>query len=231
MTEFAEQLRRLRLVPPAALPDDEFVTRVMLACRTTPLHRAAPIKRVKLYGLVALAAGISLTVGALSLRPAPPAPERFTARGVTSSSPAVTVQAFVGRSDGGAPPALLEGAALRAGDGVLVRYSNPGVHEAFLMVFAIDQRGTVHWLHPAYLDERTDPQSLRLAVGVTERVLPEIAEPEEPAPGELRVYALLTLEPLAVHAVEQRLNGAAVNVPALFPEAEVESWRCTWLAR
>jgi len=66
---------------------------------------------------------------------------------------------------------------------------------------------------------------------VTERVLSEVAEPENPAPGALRVYALLSRAPLAVKSVESRLEAGAAPVAELFPEAEVEEWRCTWRAR
>jgi hypothetical protein len=99
------------------------------------------------------------------------------------------------------------------------------------MVFALDQRGDVHWLHPAYLNENENPSSLELAPHTDWRALDEVAEPESPAPGPLRVYALLTPAPLNVKDVEARLARKAQPVSALFPGLEVEEWRCTWHAR
>jgi hypothetical protein len=153
------------------------------------------------------------------------------ARGNGDAGLSATVQAFVGHAAPGAPPPLLEGAELRPGDGILVRYSNPTSRDVYLAVFALDQRGSVHWIHPAYLDAATNPLSLRLAPGTTERVLPEIAEPDSPAPGALRVYALLSATPLDVKRVEARLGDKTRSVAELFSEAEVEEWRCSWKAR
>jgi hypothetical protein len=124
----------------------------------------------------------------------------------------------------------LEGAVLHPGDGILVRYSNPLARDVYLMVFALDEQGAVHWLHPAYVSDATNPTSLKLAREVTERVLPEVAEPENPAPGALRVYALLSRAPLDVKSVEGKLQAGAAPVAELFPDAEVEEWRCTWRA-
>jgi hypothetical protein len=153
------------------------------------------------------------------------------ARGNGNAGLSATVQAFVAHAGPGAPLPLLEGAELRPGDGILVRYSNPTARDVYLMVFALDERGSVHWLHPAYLDEATNPLSLRLAAGTTERVLPEVAEPEAPARGALRVYALLSATPLDVKRVEARLADGARPVTELFSETEVEEWRCSWQAR
>jgi hypothetical protein len=130
----------------------------------------------------------------------------------------------------GVAPALLEGAELGPGDGILVRYSTPSDRPAFLMVFALDELGDVHWIHPAYLHESDSPTSLELERGATLRVLDEVAEPENPAPGPLRVYALLSDAPLRVKEVEAKLATSRSPVHESFPEVEVEEWRCTWRA-
>jgi len=240
MTRFADELRELRVSPSTALSDDDFVASVMAACTTEAdaPHAAKPgAVRAAIFGLgaaLALAAALALRLGAW---PSPTPTEgraagsgSFAARGAEGGL-AATVQAFVGHAAPGKAPPLLEGATLRPGDGILVRYSNPLARDVYLMVFALDEQRAVHWLHPAYVDENTNPTSLKLAREVTERVLPEVAEPENPAPGALRVYALLSRVPFDVKGVEHKLAFDTASVPELFPDAEVEEWRCTWHAR
>lgn len=225
-TKLAEELLSLRWGLPGAAADDDFVARVMDACadaREAP--KSQPNRRAFGVG-AALAAAACLALG-VGLWPRAPA-ETITARGVVPEGLRATVQAFVGRAAPGSAPALLEGARLGPGDGILVRYSNHSTAAVYLMVFALDERGSVHWLHPAYLNESTNPTSLELARNVTHRVLPEVAEPEDAAAGALRVYALLSPRALDVKSVENELGAANPDVSALFPEAEVEEWRCTW---
>lgn len=240
MSEFSEQLRQLRLGLADTPSADDFVDRVLEACAgDAPAASAGVAKRAArpfragwlLGGVVAVAAGTLLGVGHWPSSPADPMPSAFVARGASTSAISATVQAFVGHAVTGVAPPLLEGAELRAGDGIVVRYSNPAPRKVYLMVFAVDERAAVHWLHPAYLSESTNPTSLELEPGASERLLPEVAEPEAPAPGTLRVYGLLTSVPLDVKSVERRLTGRMSDVAAAFPEAEVEEWRCTWRAR
>lgn len=238
MSAFARELRELRVGLSPRLSEDDFVRRVLAECANEP-ERAlglapAPTGRWR-YGVALFAAAcVGLAVAAWPATQPPESargPGLVAARGNGNAGLSATVQAFVGHAAPGAPPPLLEGAELRPGDGILVRYSNPTAHDVYLAVFALDQRGSVHWIHPAYLDAATNPLSLRLAAGTTERVLPEIAEPEGAAPGALRVYALLSATPLDVKRVEARLGDKTHSVAELFPEAEVEEWRCSWQAR
>jgi hypothetical protein len=236
MTAFARELRELRVGLSSRLSEDDFVSRVLAECANEPQPAPAPAPTgAWRYGVaLAAAACVGLAVAAWpGTRPpeSPPGLGTVAARGNGSAGLSATVQAFVGRAARGAPPPLLEGAQLRPGDGILVRYSNPTARDVYLMVFALDERGSVHWLHPAYLDAATNPFSLRLAAGTTERVLPEVAEPEAPAAGALRVYALLSAAPLDVKHVETRLADGTGPVAELFSEAEVEEWRCSWQAR
>jgi hypothetical protein len=234
MSEFAEQLRQLRHGPEPALPDEVFVSRVMAVCAAQGSSNARNRRRAVYLGAgVAAAAVIALAVG---LQPDPagrgntPAGS-VAARGSGALGLSATVQAFVGRAAPGTAPVLLEGAVIGPGDGILVRYSNPAPRDVHLMVFALDARREVHWLHPAYLDEGSNPVSLVLQQQVTARTLDEVAEPENPAPGQLRVYALLSETSLDVKGVEARLAASQAPVHELFATAEVEEWRCTWRER
>jgi hypothetical protein len=232
MTELAEELKKLRYGLAGGLSDEAFVARVMEGCRSAPRVVASRSRRrVWPYGGAALAAAACVVLGIASWpQPRLDAPDprgTVAARGDARTRLRATVQAFVGRAELGSTAPLLEGASLRPGDGILVRYSNPAAEPAYLMVFALDERGSVHWIHPAYLDESQNPSSLPLIAGLTQQVLPEVAEPEDAAPGALRVYALLTRAALDVKQVERRL-AQRQEVSELFPEAEVEEWRCTW---
>lgn len=234
MSELAQQLRELRYGPERGVPDEVFVSRVMAACRTADSSNLAAVRRRRyIWGgaaaaaLIALAASIRLYDAQSDSVPG----GSIAARGGVMPNLSATVEAFVGRAAPGAPSALLEGAVLHPGDGILVRYSNPDARDVYLMVFAIDTRNEVHWIHPAYLNRGSNPTSLKLEQSVIARTLDEVAEPEDPAPGQLRVYALLSHIPLDVRGVEVKLAAAKIPVQELFGQAEVEEWRCMWLAR
>lgn len=233
MTEFAEELKELRYGLRGGVRDDDFVAQVMQRCESVsaapPAHRR---RLARTYGgLLGAAAAAAVAIGVLSWPPARNGKARretVAARGDAHSASRATVQAFVGHGVAGAAPPLLDGATLRPGDGIVVRYSNPAAEQGYLMVFGLDERGTVHWLHPAYLDGSTNPRSLPLAVGAEQQVLPEVAEPEDAAAGPLRVYALISRSALDVKGVERRLAENR-DVAVSFPEAVVEEWRCTWV--
>ncbi len=241
MTQFSEDLRGLRFSPTTRLSDDDFVARVMGACLGEPVRQDAPPKHQPsrwaawAWGGFAAAVVCVLISNAVPPRKRPavvslPLPPTVAARGNPEPGLTATVQAFVGHATTGAAPALLEGATLHPGDGILVRYSNPSARDVYLMVFAVDQQRNVHWIHPAYLDEKSNPKSLKLDQRVTDRVLPEVAEPENPALGQLQVYAILSALPLDVKSVEAKVAISARPVSELFPRAEVEEWKCTWSA-
>ncbi len=241
MTQFSEDLRALRFSATTGLSDDDFVARVMAGC-TAPAQRVAATTRRSPWRWAAwslggvAAAAACVVIGFLAFSPmkysaAPELPPpTFAARGAPDAGLTATVQAFVGHAAPGTAPALLEGATLHPGEGILVRYSNPSARDVYLMVFALDQQRNVHWIHPAYLDEKSNPRSLKLEQRVTDRVLSEVAEPENPALGELRVYAVLSGQPLDVKSVEGKVANSARPVAELFPQAEVEEWKCTWSA-
>jgi hypothetical protein len=234
MSQFAEALRLLKTSPAASLADDDFVARVMRACAEPPRALPQPRRRPAFVVYATTTLAVAAVIALLATRPSAPGND-LAARGGSvaargAGARATTVQAFVGRSLPGVAPALLEGAELGPGDGILVRYSTPSDRPAFLMVFALDELGDVHWIHPAYLHESDSPTSLELERGATLRVLDEVAEPENPAPGPLRVYALLSDAPLRVKEVEAKLATSRSPVHESFPEVEVEEWRCTWRA-
>jgi hypothetical protein len=74
---------------------------------------------------------------------------------------------------------------------------------AYLLAFAIDRAGTVHWLYPAYLSADVDPPSLALRPG-SGAVLPDGVVLDRPAPGQLRLVTILSPRPHRVSDIEGR---------------------------
>jgi len=85
-------------------------------------------------------------------------------------------------------------------------YTNLGTHPfEYLMIFAVDSRGKIHWFYPAYLKTKENPQSLPISAGVQDKELPEEIE-FQPAPGRLRLIGLFTRRPLRVKQLEAWVN-------------------------
>jgi hypothetical protein len=177
---------------------------------------------------LALAAGIALYFGI--------APSKddlrgiWTARGSRGATKeGLGVEVLVVRAGQSLP---VEGATLHRGDGFAVRYWKTTMEPTYLMAFAIDAAGELHWIYPAFLDPASEPPAFPLAVG-EDRLLGEVFEPESPAPGPLRVVAIITSEPLTIHVVEERLGKvsretASARLASLVPSTRVREWNCTW---
>lgn len=95
---------------------------------------------------------------------------------------------------------------VRAGDGLLLAYSNPS-DLPYLMVLAVDERGGVHWYYPAYERLGEDPAAVPIrarALGV------ELGEEiHHPLPvGRLRMIALFMQAPRRVLDVERDVVAA-----------------------
>jgi len=115
---------------------------------------------------------------------------------------------------------------LRDGDGMALKYGNPSARPFFLMAFALDAAGAVHWLYPAYLDAASDPEALLVAAHTPDRVADEVVQPDHPARGTLRVVTLVFPSSHHVRELESRLAGASSkdSVRSLFPEAKIKEW-------
>jgi hypothetical protein len=108
------------------------------------------------------------------------------------------VQAY--RVRAGTPERL--GETLAASDGLLFSYTNLGKEPlASLMIFALDSSGEVHWFHPAYEREGTNPASISIQKGAAQVPLAELIEDRFPS-GPLTIHALFSNEPLRVLEVE-----------------------------
>jgi hypothetical protein len=95
------------------------------------------------------------------------------------------------------------GEELSPGTDLLFSYSNTGQDPyPYLMVFAIDSRGAVHWFYPAFEQTGTDPVSIEISKG--ERIELRERIRHDYAPGELTIVGLFTRAPLKVSEIEAR---------------------------
>lgn len=104
---------------------------------------------------------------------------------------------------------------------------------AYLLAFAVDAAGEVHWLYPAYERAGQDPEALPLPYAPIERALPTSVRLDAPAPGPLRFITLIAAEPLRVSALES-LTPADLGADALrrrWPGASIDEKRVTLGAR
>ena len=158
--------------------------------------------------VAAAAAAVSLFVG--FRQQSDPSSPSLVARGQRADwRDLVTVSLRIARanqSSGSARATLSPGVHLGVRDGVVVEARNGNRDRAvYLMVFGVDARGDVHWLHPAWIDPKQNPRSVELPPGGTLGQTPEAVAPEHPAPGRFRLNTLVTRVPLDVRQVEALL--------------------------
>jgi len=221
---------------PVAAPPSPGAIRAVLARLDAPAPRAA--SGVRLAGVgAAFAAAV---VAVLVLRPARdggitdgPAHGRaesgFQARG---GGPAEQLERRVGATlyalpPGGAPrPAtpLAADSAVHHDTAFALGVRNLVRDRAlWLLSFAIDADGEVHWLYPGYTAAGDDPAALPLAASDREIVMPDSVVLERPAAGSLRVVVVIAPAALRVSAIEA-LRGPELALAALqrrFPDAAI----------
>lgn len=208
---------------------DVFVSQVLQACVRAELA-PLPVKKASRARAVLLVSALAAAAAAMVVMPPQAAnvDEHWTARGKGPGSSLQQAQAELFYVRAGKALAA-EGAALHAGDGFLVRCANASEKQTFLAVFARDAQGEIHWLYPAYSDASQNPRSIEIAAHAAEHVLDEVVEPDAPALGPMRVFALFTDAPLSVREVEARLlGGSSANVSARFGKARIREWSVSW---
>lgn len=103
--------------------------------------------------------------------------------------------------DGGLMP-LQQGDSVDGATAFTGSYRNIGDGTAHLLVFAVDARGTVHWLYPAFTDPATDPRALSIGSSPTDAVLPTSVRLAAPALGRMRVLTLTMNQSHTVSEIE-----------------------------
>ncbi len=178
--------------------------------------------RAVLMAAVPLAAAATL-LAVLSLHSAAPPRAEYAARGGPPAEPfakvGVTVHAL-------GPPQqrLADGARFSGASGLMTSFTNldEGV-SPYLLLFAVDARGQVHWLQPGHTDPTRDPEAIRLPYAREPTALPETVALESPAPGEMRILSIVSRQPLKVSEVDplppSKLSEEALR--ARWPDAHV----------
>jgi hypothetical protein len=170
-------------------------------------------------GTIAAAAALLLVLGG----PTRDEQGEFTARGGTEESAlsrdiGVQVYGMTPR-----PRALGSGSRVRADVALTAGLRNLGDEPAYLLLFAVDSKSTVHWLAPEFTVAGTDPAAVPIPPSTDEWLLPSSASFDDLAPGPVRVIALITPQPTHVSGVES-LPADQLGVDALtqrFPRAEI----------
>jgi hypothetical protein len=173
------------LVVEAALPEGDAEGRLWREIQT--VASAPAPRRWRLPLVLAVAAVLAIVVSPRS-QPVPRG-------GAGALAPALHVFRAVG---GSVEPV---GAQLRAADGLLFAYSNPGVAYSHLMVFALDGQQRIYWFYPAYERPGEDPAAVPIAQGRSGVELSEVIH-QELAPGPVRLFALFLPRAERVLAVE-----------------------------
>ena len=218
-TALRTMMADLRPSPAGANANDDgplFSAKVLAAARSMPQAPRAIPRHGRARAAFFAAALAAAVVAALWLVPRhgagvrPPISDEteqpiagtLTARGGPSSGERLSAEILLVR-DGRLLP--LAGRAMRKSDALAVRVTNLSGSDMHVMAFAWDAAGDVHWLYPAYLDERTNPRSVPVAAGSKPRLLGDVVQPDAPHAGPLRLVTLFAVSPLTVKDVEARL--------------------------
>ena len=214
---------------PGAPSDDALAAvmrRVTVGASPPPRRFGAPFSWRVLGGLAAVA---TVATAVLAVRPSDPSPRAaFAPRGATvpwARKIGVDLWALEGP-----PRRLAAGDHLAPGVAVVASFSNVDPAAAWLLVFAEDARGEVHWLYPAYTETGTDPGSIRLDGSVVQRALPESVVLEDVPAGPLRFVVVVSREPLRVSAVERATppERTAAALRARWPDARIDERSVTF---
>jgi hypothetical protein len=100
-----------------------------------------------------------------------------------------------------------------AGEKLGFSYRNPGGLRR-LVVLGLDQRGGIHWFHPAWTEPSEDPVAVPAAPGDGPHGLGG-AITYEPTGRNLVVVGVFSNEALSVRQVEQRLRNGTLDPPAV----------------
>jgi hypothetical protein len=171
------------------------------SARPAPEVRRQAFRPSMLVAAGALAGVLLLVVGGARMRTVT-AP---VARGATGEEPAKpSVHFFRSVGEHQTEPVAR---TIHADDGILIAYSNPGAELSYLMVFAVDVQGGVHWYYPAYEAPGQNPAAPAIRTRAQGVELGEEIRHALPV-GPLRIFALFLPRPLRAEQVEEMLSAA-----------------------
>ncbi len=202
---------------------------VVMARLDQPAMRTTRPRAASLWaGGGSVAAGLVLVVYLAFNRAPDPASGTWQARGGSAASSVAREVGVWPCAIEGAPRRLGPRSAIGSQTALSALFRNAGDAPAFLLLFAVDVRGEVHWISPAYERADTDPPATMLAAGPEERLLATTAVLAGVPIGPLRIVAIVARAdregrtPARVSDVErlaQPLDAPAIA--ARFPGAEV----------
>jgi hypothetical protein len=122
------------------------------------------------------------------------------------------------------PRKLEAGSALSPGTAIVASYHNIDAAAAYLLVFAIDARGEIHWAYPGFEDAKTDPAAVRLEPLQMKKVLPDSVMLDDLPAGPVEFVTFISRDPLHVSRIESlpAPERSAANLRARFPAARIE---------
>ena len=123
------------------------------------------------------------------------------------------------------PRKLEAGSALSPATAIVASYHNIDAAAAYLLVFAIDARGEIHWAYPGFEDPQTDPGAVRLEPLQMKKVLPDSVMLDDLPAGPLELVTVISREPLHVSRIESlpAPERSAANLRGRFPAAHIEA--------
>lgn len=189
----------------------------------TPLATSSRSRWVIWGPLLAAAAALLLSLG-LGSKPEPVG--EFAARGgppQASLSRDVGLQLYAQEQS---PRALQPGGRVRRGTPLTAGLRNLGDQRVYLLLFAVDAAGAVHWIAPEFTVPGTDPPATGVEPSQREQLLPSAVVFDDLAAGPLRVVALIDRKPARVSEIEA-LPSRELGTEALmkrFPRAETRQF-------
>jgi hypothetical protein len=165
----------------------------------TPVAAERPRRRGFFVGAAAIAAAASLS---FALGERGETDSAFVARG-TREAPSLEREVGVELySHERTLVPLPSGSRVGARTPLTASVRNAGTAPVYLLLFAVDRGGAVHWIAPEFTIAGTDPSSATIGPSAAERPLPTAAVFDDLVPGPLRVVAVVTRAPLRVSAIE-----------------------------
>ena len=122
------------------------------------------------------------------------------------------------------PRKLETGAQVSPATPLVASYHNVDAAAAYLLVFAVDARGELHWAYPGFEDAKTDPEAVRLEPLQMKKVLPDSVLLEDLPAGPLELVTFISSESLHVSRIESLpvSERSVANLRARFSTARIE---------
>lgn len=211
-------------IPEGDLDVREHVAGVMSRLEAAPARASRASRLLPWAGALAAAAALVLFVSHGRNTEDPEG--QFTARGApTEASLARDVGVQLYAREASLRP--LQGGERIGRDAALTAgLRNLGRERVYLLLFAVDSRGDVHWIAPVFINASENPAAVSVMPSANERSLPTAASFDDLAKGPLRIVAVVTREPTNVSDIESlpatERSGAALM--KRFPRGDVRQF-------